>query len=298
MYRFFALPPESGRPSWQRGKAVTDIQGQRMDLPTSGLARLGRLLFAAGFAGLGVLAIIYADFALQWQPVPEATPFRSWLAYANGVALIGSSVALFIPRVRRTGAMLLTGMLAVWVFVLHASRVPGHWGDVVIWLGVAEAAAMLGGALLLWEAVRPVDLTPEIRAPSALAITARWTIGLALPIFGLSHFVYADFTAAMVPGWIPSKLFWAYFTGCAHVAAGMAVLTGFWVQLATRMLAIMFGSWVLILHLPRVFADPTSRVEWTMLFIAMALTASACLLGSSAIARTEHWQRNEDRGRR
>lgn len=252
----------------------------QLGFPAPRLARLGVVLFAIGFAGLGVLGIIHADFALQWQPVPETMPFRSWLARANGVMLVGASAALFIPRLRRAGAILLVAMLAVWVFVLHAPRLFGHWGDVVIWLGLAEAAAMLGGALLLWENVQLAKPASGIRARGLPISAARWAIGLALPIFGLSHFVYADFTAAMVPGWIPAKLFWAYFTGCAHVAAGIAVLTGLWAPLATRMLAAMFGSWVLILHVPRVVADPASRVEWTMLFIATALTASACLLAA------------------
>jgi uncharacterized membrane protein len=240
----------------------------------------GAYLLAVGFAGIGALALLYADFALQWQPVPANVALRSQLAIANGVALICCAAAIVIPAWRVIGAMSLTAMLAIWVFVLHAPRLIGHWGDIVIWLGVAEAAAMFGGAMLLIWLSRNSVLDGGNRYFRELGTAGRLAIGLALPVFGLSHFAYAEFTAGMVPAWIPAKLFWAYFTGCAHVAAGVAVLTGLWAPLATRLLALMFASWVLILHIPRVVADPANRVEWTMLFIAIALTASACLLAA------------------
>ncbi|MGC1469725.1 MAG: hypothetical protein WA793_10125 [Sphingorhabdus sp.] len=224
--------------------------------------------------------MIFADFALQWQPVPENILFRPQLAIGNGIALILSATALLIPKWRMIGAMSLTAMLAVWVVVLHAPRLVGHWTDIVVWLGVAEAAAMLGGALLLLGYARGSIDRDGDRFFGRLGKAGRLMIGISLPIFGLSHFAYAEFTAGMVPSWIPAKLFWAYFTGCAHIAAGVAVLSGLWAPLASRLLAVMFGSWVLILHAPRVAADPSNRAEWTMLFIAMALTASACLLAA------------------
>lgn len=246
------------------------------------LRRAGRFLFALGFSGLGIMAIIYADFALQWQPVPETAPFRTFLAYANGLALIVCSIALFLPKTARIGAAGLVAMLFIWVFVLHVPRLMGHWSDVVIWLGVAEALALFGGAILLVGNGTKNGHGRATGYSMSLFSAGRLCIGLALPIFGLSHFVYAEFTANMVPAWIPAKLFWAYFTGCAHVAAGVAILSGLWAPLATRLLAAMFGSWVLILHTPRVASDPANRVEWTMLFIAIALTASASLLAANS----------------
>ena len=252
----------------------------KADWQSKNLYAVGLFLFAAGFAGIGVLALIHADFALQWQPVPDMVPFRPQLAIANGIALLICAAALLLPRWRFIGATSLAAMLTIWVLVLHAPRLVGQGSDIVVWLGVAEAAAMLGGAMLLVCYARPSTNYRPKAYLGRLGNIGRLAIGLALPIFGFSHFAYAEFTADMVPAWIPAKLFWAYFTGCAHIAAGVAVLSGLWAPLASRLLALMFGSWVVILHIPRVVADPANRAEWTMLFIAISLTASVCLLAA------------------
>ena len=51
-------------------------------------------LFAAGMIGLGVLALVYGDFALVWQPVAPWVPGRTALAYASGVIMLLGGVGL------------------------------------------------------------------------------------------------------------------------------------------------------------------------------------------------------------
>ena len=45
-------------------------------------------LFAVGMIGLGILALIYGDFALVWQPVAPWVPGRTALAYGSGVLML------------------------------------------------------------------------------------------------------------------------------------------------------------------------------------------------------------------
>jgi hypothetical protein len=73
------------------------------------------------------------------------------------------------------------------------------------------------------------------------------------------------------PAMMPARLFWAYFTGIAFCAAGLAMLTGVLARLASRCFAIMITSWVLILHIPRVIVAFHDRHEWTTLFVAIAM---------------------------
>lgn len=106
----------------------------------------------------------------------------------------------------------------------------------------------------------------------------RIAFGLSALVFGTSHFVYADFTAAMVPEWMPARLFWAYATGAGHVAAGLALLSGIRARLAATWLAAMAASFVLLVHVPRVIAAPSSQLEWTMLCMATLIAGSAWIM--------------------
>jgi uncharacterized membrane protein YphA (DoxX/SURF4 family) len=84
----------------------------------------------------------------------------------------------------------------------------------------------------------------------------------------------------MIPAFIPAHLFWAYFTGAGHFLAGIAMLTNVFARLAAILFAVMVSGFVLLLHVPRVIGEPGSRAEWTMLVIALTMTAAAwCAAG-------------------
>ena len=55
---------------------------------------------------------------------------------------------------------------------------------------------------------------------------AQALFGLTCVFYGWSHFKYADYTATMVPVWLPGRLAFAYATGAGHVAAGVALVVG------------------------------------------------------------------------
>jgi len=231
-------------------------------------------LYAAGAVLLGAIGLFTHDFALQWQPVPAEIPGRATLALLSAAILIIGGLMAAWPKTRAYGAGLLAGFYGLWVVVLHlpgALKSPGNLG---LWLGVAEILALTAGGAVFFGLSRP--------APERFVRLGRLVFGLCPLIFGLSHLVYAKFTAAMVPAWIPpGQLFWAYATGLAHIAGGLAILSGVQARLAATLLAAMFGGFVVLLHLPRVIADPTSQIEWTMLAIALSLTGAAWIVRSS-----------------
>lgn len=60
------------------------------------LIRLGRGLLGFGMIALGVLGVAYADFLLEWTPVPAQLPARTAWAYVHGGLLIVAGLGLFI----------------------------------------------------------------------------------------------------------------------------------------------------------------------------------------------------------
>jgi hypothetical protein len=42
--------------------------------------------------------------------------------------------------------------------------------------------------------------------------------------------------------------------------------------------SLMMAVFVVLVHIPRVMASPGSRMEWTMLFVALLLSGSAALV--------------------
>lgn len=83
-------------------------------------------------------------------------------------------------------------------------------------------------------------------------MTARLLFGIACLIFGLSHFLYADFTAQMVPAFLPYHLPLAYITRAGHFAVGLALISGILARLAAVCEAIMMSLFVVLVHIPMV----------------------------------------------
>ena len=106
---------------------------------------------------------------------------------------------------------------------------------------------------------------------------ARILFGVSLIVFSGLHFIYADYIATLIPAWIPFHLFWAYFFGVAFFATALSLLLQLIVRASTVLLATMFFIWVLVLHLPRCLHNPKTEAEWTSLFVALAMGATAIL---------------------
>src|SRR3954468_7003734 len=101
-------------------------------------------LFAAGMIGLGVLALIYGDFALVWQPVAPWVPGRTALAYASGAVMLLGGVGLLFRATAAWAVRVLFPYLIFWMLlkvpaVVVAPQIEG------VWLGFGELAVLLAG---------------------------------------------------------------------------------------------------------------------------------------------------------
>jgi uncharacterized membrane protein len=240
------------------------------------LAAFAAIGMAAGLCGLGALSLIYQDYALQWEPVPASWPAHTALGAASGMILLASGIMLAMRRTRALGAALAAVFIGLWVVGLHLPKAFARPGDLPVWLAVAECTAMAVGAFI---ASRELG-----RGPDGLAQIAVRLFGLCCLVFGASHFLFASFTASMVPAWLPRRLDLAYLTGAVHVLTGLALLLGVWQRPAAVVEALMMTSFVVLVHLHRVAARPGDRTELTLLFVAVTLSSAAWLVATSRAA--------------
>ncbi|HTE53948.1 MAG TPA: hypothetical protein VK698_24000 [Kofleriaceae bacterium] len=224
---------------------------------------IGRILFAGGLAAIGCQDLIGADFVGELQPVSALVPWHPLWAWILGVLLIATCAGVVAGR--RRAAVALAVLMSAWVVVLWVPSMLAHPTDGGRWTGAFEIASLTAGAWILAGAGR----------------AGRIGFGLCLPAFGVLHFVYVAYVASVIPAWIPGHVFWAYATGVAHIAAGLAIASGVLARLAATLLAIMFGAWAVLLHVPRVAAHLHDRPEWTSLFVVVAMCGAAAIAAAS-----------------
>jgi uncharacterized membrane protein YphA (DoxX/SURF4 family) len=229
-------------------------------------------LFALGTLLLGAVGIWFHEFALQWQAVPAGIPMRTPLAYVSGVLLVAGGGAILSGKYQRAGALLLAVFYGLWVVAFHLPNAFASFRHIGAWNAPAEITYLTMGAVALLS-------THAGQMRRTLSLVARLLAGASALVFGLAHFNYIDFTATFVPAWIPpSQVFWAWATGAGHFAAGVALVTGIQARLAVTLHAVMMGSFVLFVHIPRVIASPEKHDEWIMLSVSSALTGAALLI--------------------
>ncbi|MGO9064357.1 MAG: hypothetical protein ACLQIH_06400 [Myxococcaceae bacterium] len=238
--------------------------------------KLGRPLFGVALIAFGADDLMCAHFGLAVSGVPWFPASPPW-GYLTGLVFIASGLSIAVGFRARLSAMVL-GVLFLLYALLEAPEViadPLSVGTRTVFfeaLALSASALMLAGTLQnkgegLSKFDKLIDLGPYV-------------FGVSSIVFGIDHFLVIGFIASLVPGWLPGHLFWAFLTGIAFVAAGIAIVAKRMDRWAAFLLGVMFGTWFIVLHSPRVVHalmsyDPSAPDEWSSAFIALGLCAGS-----------------------
>jgi uncharacterized membrane protein len=98
---------------------------------------------------------------------------------------------------------------------------------------------------------------------------------IPMVVFAAEHFASARFIVLLVPSWIPAHLFWVLLVGAAHIAAALGILVKRRAQMAATLWGIMIFLFVVLLHTPKVVANPGDRFAWAVGLRDLAFSGGA-----------------------
>jgi uncharacterized membrane protein YphA (DoxX/SURF4 family) len=252
-------------------------------LSRTALSNLGSRVYGLGAVALGLVGLVWGDFATVWQPIqalPFTVPHREALAYVAAACLLSAGIAIQWRRSAPAGLLLLAILYFIFA-LLWLPRVIGFPQLFGTWAGFLEEFALVAAALVVYSSLLPHDSARSHRA----ARIGRLSFGICVLSFGLSHFFAIPQTAAMVPKWIPpGQQFWAVATGVAHLLAGAAILSGVLDVLGSRLLTLMLAAFGALVWAPALFAQPREHMVWAGNAINLALIGAAWVVADS-IAR-------------
>lgn len=231
------------------------------------LLQSGPRIFGVAITGLGILCLAYRSPVRGLEPIPS-TAMQPVLGILTGLVLCAAGIAVAIDWHPRRWASVTAMTLGIWLLALHLPNIAARPTDPGAQTVLAETLALFGAAVVLWS--KPATIAGAI---------GREAFAVPMLVFGALHLVYHDFVATLVPEWIPWRLAWAYVTGLAFIAAGLAIALRIRDRLASTALGAMFGLWVVIVHAPRVAGAPANQDEWTSLIIALAMCGGAWAVG-------------------
>ena len=147
---------------------------------------------------------------------------------------------------------------------------------------VATAMCVAGIVLFLVGAWAAKTEFASARGLDKIVALSNLCFAIPLAVFGALHLFAPDFVLPIVPRYMPWRMFWAYFVGCALIAASLSIAAKLAVRWSGLLFGVMMFLFVAMIHLPGALASHYNRIIWTVVFREMSFGGAAWLLAANA----------------
>lgn len=251
-----------------------------------------------------------------WRRLPAFS--RTLVCVATAALAASAGMSGGVPRVIVAAGPSLTGggKAVCWLIVAAAALAAAQQCSKAPAIAVAVAWAAASGfaaASLLGSRVDAVSVVPVLQClmvattlgamitlpgesrrllPRASSIC----VSAGLLTFGFIHLTRSSDISALLAADIPLRTMLPMLSGGLMFVCGAGVAWPSTRRISAGLAAILFLSWLPIVHLPRIAARPASPFEWQ--FASMALALAGTLLAQAAGAGTKPDRRPGARRRR
>jgi uncharacterized membrane protein len=247
------------------------------------IASWGHAFFAVTLIGLGMVGLIIGGFTPTWSGVPRGVPAREALAYLCAAIALLCGVGLLWRRTALLAVRVLLAYLLLWLLLVRLPHFFFAPSAIDTWWAPGDSGVMVAAAwvLYVWLAGDQTAQRFSFAGGDKGLRIARVFYGLAMIPFGVAHFINLKGTESLVPSWLPWHVSWAYFTGGAFIAAGIAVLSGVYARLGATLSAWQMGLFTLIVWGPVIVTGTANTGQWMEFIESWALTAGAWVVAES-----------------
>jgi uncharacterized membrane protein len=147
----------------------------------------------------------------------------------------------------------------------------------------AVAMCSAGIALFLIGGWASKNQVADARGLDKIVALSNLCFAVPLAIFGALHLFGPQFVMNIVPKYMPWRMFWVYFVGCALIAASLSIATRIAIRWSGLLFGIMMFLFVGMLYLPSGLRHLDARITWTIVFRESSFGGGAWLLAGTAL---------------
>ena len=226
----------------------------------------GRIIFGASAALSGVVQLIWHDSEIWQLMKPLGTPAGTIVGWCLVIAMIAGGIAMIVPQLARAASVVVGAVFLVFTL----DNVPGMFAtpkEPGLYVNFFEQLSIVCGAFAVYA------------RSATLGAALRIVLGVCTVSFAWAQVVYLQYTASLVPAWIPPNgVFWTNLTTAAFGLAAIAMLINVRARLAMRLMALMIALFGIIVWVPKILAQPHDLSNWNEITANYLIAAASWLV--------------------